>query len=1735
MDRRKAGHGSGSGRQRPVEQVKPRSWLQMAARRAVASRTRGRGRGRSRRLEVATEEESTSTANGEGYFSSNFPDHISTGLDSAEILGASHGYADQTIISIIEDSSPSENKCPLDEESEAMLLTALNDILDAVDDENPSPFDTLPDTKLFTSAKDLHDELLGVERHSWASFPDLGKDLVEPAAPQGVLWRSEELAKKNHGEEKWLCHLGDEASSVCDAVLEQLDTAGLEDSVTSVLEENVPCVINVEHVSLSDLIKFIHPYCLPSDPATSTVHLEVIQKGEVDILCEGHQVPFRPVHRSEVFSSDEKPMIAGVLHLGTLPGVQGTGPASTALPGALLGPDRPDSVQQENPPTRRKRGRPRKTAKPVGSAAVRVCRVEPPLTRSSLRAQLQAVSGAQELQAGLAVGLQETGRFRQQMDHAGLVTRRMQSRGRAVTRGQGRRRMLGNQRIASPQRQAPQTCGLRGSSHIHEGGEVGEPHSTAGRLQRDSNTPEGAEGREVKPGSRLPPPAPLGLLPPALPSPSGSPQLLPQTPSGPPPPALQSHSRLPPLALPSPSESPPPSPLALPPPAAPLAPLQPPTACSPTTTELRVRPISLEQYRQRLQQRLRDEVPRTSDPPPGSNPSGAWPVVPIHSIVHGQLSVLPLGHITSPTGLSVPNHSPLEQGQAAGPWHRNNGPTPHGKVPEPHGNTTVPHSDALALNCTSSCAQNATMAKALSQATTLISAQSTPLVFQSAQCSRPSQESAYPVPIPSQIPAMSVPTTSCVLAAVVSMQGQAPAVPVPMPTHVPAVLVPKLSRAPSLPVPAVPVPAPSRVPAVPVPAPSRVPAVPVPAPSRVPAVPVPATSRVPAVPVPAPSRVPAVPVPAPSRVPAVPVPAPSRVPAVPVPAPSRVPAVPVPAPSRVPAVPVPAPSRVPAVPVPAPSRVPAVPVPAPSRVPAVPVPAPSRVPAVPVPAPSRVPAVPVPAPSRVPAVPVPAPSRVPAVPVPAPSRVPAVPVPAPSRVPAVPVPAPSRVPAVPGPAPSRVPAVPGPAPSRVPAVPGPAPSRVPAVPGPAPSRVPAVPGPAPSRVPAVPVPAASRVPAVPGPAPSRVPAVPGPAPSRVPAVPGPAPSRVPAVPGPAPSRVPAVPGPAPSRAPAVPGPILTMKSTPVLGRTLPVHPPCLVHIQTPLAAPTSSPGPTLPAHPAFGENRLNMQSKLSQDGPVTSPRGPVASSGHLRLLHQSTPTQHQCSRMSAIEHLRRSVAIYNIQEVPAKDNAEGIEAGDVMSLLEQFEVTEGHEEQSLGGGSGTEMPDEKRFLDHVLAAELASTAGLTPPATPPHQCWKSLVSVGSHAESGPVSPHLSGRRTEAQVVQNRHTMCVGALSPPRMSNSTATPNTAHRDHEYCLPSVDRLIPRPTPRPNVGCRWNVKRHANIVIKPITLLKHRPEKSRSHVLAAGLPSHGGSHVDQHRLTGEDVLPLKLQGGAERHSSQTCSPTQGGSHIEEEPLDSFENRGRSQASPCYSRECSSSSCSSSRSCSRSRSRSPAQKRRRCYRRRSRHSRHSSQSDSRSSSQSRSYSRSTSGSRSRSRSPQRRSARMSYFTDEFDPYDVGSRHRYRYSRQEAQEHSVSQQRELAIEERRVVYVGKIRTGMMREELRRRFEVFGEIEDCNIYFRTRGDNYGFVTFRYTCDAFAAIENGQSVRGPDEMPFDLCFGGRRQFCKTNYTDLDSSHNDISSYSNKSKFDSLDFDTLLKQAKRNLRR
>eukprot|EP00070_Physeter_catodon_P040997 XP_028347891.1 peroxisome proliferator-activated receptor gamma coactivator 1-alpha isoform X2 [Physeter catodon] len=215
-----------------------------------------------------------------------------------------------------------------------------------------------------------------------------------------------------------------------------------------------------------------------------------------------------------------------------------------------------------------------------------------------------------------------------------------------------------------------------------------------------------------------------------------------------------------------------------------------------------------------------------------------------------------------------------------------------------------------------------------------------------------------------------------------------------------------------------------------------------------------------------------------------------------------------------------------------------------------------------------------------------------------------------------------------------------------------------------------------------------------------------------------------------------------------------------------------------------------------------------------------------------------------------------------------------------------------------------------------------------------------------------------------------------------------------------------------------------------------------------------------------------------------------------------------------------------SRSRSRSPGSRSssRSCYYYESGHCRH------------RAHRNSPLCARSRSRSPYGRRPRY----DSYEEYQHERLKREEYRRQYEKRESErakqrERQRQKAIEERRVIYVGKIRPDTTRTELRDRFEVFGEIEECTVNLRDDGDSYGFITYRYTCDAFAALENGYTLRRSNETDFELYFCGRKQFFKSNYADLDSNSDDFDPASTKSKYDSLDFDSLLKEAQRSLRR
>ncbi|KAG7236375.1 hypothetical protein INR49_001072 [Caranx melampygus] len=523
----------------------------------------------------------------------------------------------------------------------------------------------------------------------------------------------------------------------------------------------------------------------------------------------------------------------------------------------------------------------------------------------------------------------------------------------------------------------------------------------------------------------------------------------------------------------------------------------------------------------------------------------------------------------------------------------------------------------------------------------------------------------------------------------------------------------------------------------------------------------------------------------------------------------------------------------------------------------------------------------------------------------------------------------------------------------------------------------------------------------------------------------------------------------------------------------------------------------------------------------------------------------------------------------------GIEAADLTSLLEQFEETQAKEEHCVPevsgravavGNSSFELAPEKTVVDRVRANDLSSTAALTPPTTPPHQMWKPLAPVALLGKSKATEASKSSPSKVIQI-EARPLPSVKSRSKPTPAAAPVDPELACMDHDYCLPNKGAYTGEP------GKRWNVKQQSYITIKPIKQVATTTTQAPPDVLSATNPAVKTKTQDfptkeplDHRTdtmqrssvletpdASPDASPAREETDStgvkeeshrrgpfarayrQRAASRTPSPR---SSPKERTGGRSRKRGyRRSPSPMSS----SSEPDSHSSRSRSRSCSPSKKR---YR--SRHSESSSSSSSRSSSRSSpsvscspprrrrySYSSSRSGSWSRSRSRSQSPRRQAGWSRSSSMYSPSYRPGYGHStKPNVQE--VKRRKEKAIEERRVVYVGRIRGTMTQKELRERFSYFGEIEECTLHFRDHGDNYGFVTYYSTKDAFTAIENGGKLRKPDELPFDLCFGGRRQFCQMGYSDLDSSR-EYDPLPVKGKFQALDFDTLLKQAQQNLKR
>ncbi|XP_063738792.1 peroxisome proliferator-activated receptor gamma coactivator-related protein 1-like isoform X2 [Eleginops maclovinus] len=498
-----------------------------------------------------------------------------------------------------------------------------------------------------------------------------------------------------------------------------------------------------------------------------------------------------------------------------------------------------------------------------------------------------------------------------------------------------------------------------------------------------------------------------------------------------------------------------------------------------------------------------------------------------------------------------------------------------------------------------------------------------------------------------------------------------------------------------------------------------------------------------------------------------------------------------------------------------------------------------------------------------------------------------------------------------------------------------------------------------------------------------------------------------------------------------------------------------------------------------------------------------------------------------------------LSEVPPSFSAlekpadSGIEAPDLTSLLEQFEETQaqgvrgGEKELKLATSSSNVLTGGP--LDRIQPAVEALEPNPKPLRDPPHfaDIPEPLGTDIILSTQLPPARRKNPLSKAIQIIDPRplpskktHTnlpeLPAARLSPHMYS-------AVFIDHDYCGSTVSAAQHCRTSKPKDELK--APNEIKVTTSASTAAAECKKQTSSCDVNPPIRAVDDS-VKTSRPTDKDFSKNTA-------TEQDCSPETPPCTLPTPPP-SPPSRGRERRryrSPCS--DSSSASSSSSSSCS---SASPSPKRQKRRHKRSESSSCSSSSPSVSRSPTRRYrwsysrrskcSRSRSRSWSQSRSPSRSRSPRVYRGKLRDVYS-------RESRKLRREHEIRIQKLKAIDERRVVYVGRICRSMTHEELRERFCQFGEVECVSLHFRDRGDHYAFVTFYNMDDAFAAIDNGGKLRKPNELPFDICFGGRRQFCNSQYADLDA-NKDAEPYPVKSRFEDLDFDSLLKQAQKGIK-
>ncbi|XP_045675119.1 peroxisome proliferator-activated receptor gamma coactivator 1-beta isoform X1 [Phyllostomus hastatus] len=436
--------------------------------------------------------------------------------------------------------------------------------------------------------------------------------------------------------------------------------------------------------------------------------------------------------------------------------------------------------------------------------------------------------------------------------------------------------------------------------------------------------------------------------------------------------------------------------------------------------------------------------------------------------------------------------------------------------------------------------------------------------------------------------------------------------------------------------------------------------------------------------------------------------------------------------------------------------------------------------------------------------------------------------------------------------------------------------------------------------------------------------------------------------------------------------------------------------------------------------------------------------------------------------------------------------------------------------SQSDPPFGKKSFEQTLTVELCGTAGLTPPTTPPYKPteedpFKPDIKHSPGKDIAPSLPTMKGLQLGAAtgaahklpkkpperselLSHLRH-----AVAQPASQAGQKRPfSCSFGDHDYCQVlkpegALQRKVLRSWEPAGVHLEdWSqqgapqAKTQASGREENSSCGARAPPKDslllRDHEIRASLTKHFG--LLETALEDEDLASCKSPEYDTVFEDSSSSSGESSFLLEEEEEDNDEDSG---VSPPRSDHCpyqSPPSKASRQLCSRSRS--------------------------------------SSGSSScRSWSP---AIRRTFRCESRGPCSDGTPS-VRHARK---------QREKAIGEGRVVYVRNLSSDMSSLELKRRFEVFGEIVECQVLTRSkRGEKHGFITYRCSEHAALSLRNGAALRKHNEPSFQLSYGGLRRFCWPRYTDYDSNSEEALPASVKNKYEAMDFDSLLKEAQQSL--